>query len=126
MHLELSDGMRIIHMNEDTIPNDVEPTSLGYSIGRWDGDVLVVETSRINYPYFDDLGTPQSGDLVFTERYTLSENDTRLDWVATAVDPEVFTESVNLSGYLVWVPGEEVKPFDCTVPEGFSWQVKED
>lgn len=126
MHMELSDGMRLIHMNEDTVPDDVEPTPLGYSIGKWEGNELVIETSKISYPYFDDLGTPQSGNLVFTERYRLSENDTRLDWDAVGDDPEVFTEPVILSGYLVWVPGEEVKPFDCTVPEGFSWQVNED
>ena len=55
----------------------------------------------------------------------LGEDQTRLDWQAVATDPEVFTEPVTIGGYLVWVPGEEVKPFDCTVPEGFSWQLKE-
>lgn len=126
MHLELSDGMRRIHMSEHGSIDDVEPSPLGYSVGRWEGKDLVIETSKINYPYFDDLGTPQSGNLELVERYRLSENDTRLDWEAVAIDEEVFTEPVILSGYLVWVPGEEVKPFDCTVPDGFTWQVKED
>lgn len=59
------------------------------------------------------------------EMCDLGEDQTRLDWQAVATDPEVFTEPVTIGGYLVWVPGEEVKPFDCTVPEGFSWQLKE-
>lgn len=124
MHLELSDGLRRIHMNPESGEIDIEPSSLGYSVGHWEGNQLVIHTDRINYPYFDDLGTPQSGNLKIVERYTLSEDQTRLDWEAIAEDPEIFTEPVSLDGYLVWVPGEEVQPFDCTIPEGFSWQLK--
>ena len=101
------------------------PSPLGYSVGDWEENRLVIYTDRINYPYFDDLGTPQSGNLQITERYTLNEDGTRLDWEALAVDPEIFTEPVLLTGYMEWVPGEEVKPFDCTVPEGFSWKPAE-
>ena len=126
MHLELSDGMRHIHMNAHPELANIEPSSLGYSVGRWENNELVIETSHINYPYFDDLGTPQSSDLTIVERYKLSENDTRLDWSAVANDPKVFTKPVVLDGYLEWVPGEEVKPFDCTVPEGFSWQQRQE
>lgn len=125
MHLELSDGLRRIRMNDDTDGRDAEPSPLGYSVGHWEDNELVIYTDKINYPYFDDLGTPQSGNLKIVERYTLSEDQARLDWEAVANDPEIFTEPVVLDGYLVWVPGEEVKRFDCTVPEGFSWQLKE-
>ena len=125
MHLELSDGLRRIHMNDTTGGNGVAPSPLGYSAGHWEGNELVIYTDKINYPYFDDLGTPQSGNLKIVERYALSEDETRLDWEAVASDPEIFTAPVVLSGYLVWVAGEEVKPFDCTVPEGFSWQFQE-
>ena len=58
------------------------------------GDELIVQTSRINYPYFDDLGTPQSGNLKLSERYRLSKGDTRLDWEIIAVDSEIFLEPV--------------------------------
>jgi len=125
MHLELNDGKRTIHMADTHDSSNVEPSSLGYSTGRWEDGVLVIETDRINYPYFDDLGTPQSGDLKLVERYTLSDDESRLDWTMTAVDPEVFTETVIVDGYMEWVPGEEVRPFECTVPDGFSWQVGE-
>jgi hypothetical protein len=125
MHLELSDGRRVIHMDGEKRAEDVLPSSLGYSTGHWEGNELVIQTDNINYPYFDDLGTPQSGELELVERYTLSDDETRLDWEAVAMDAEVFTEPVSLNGYLVWVPGEEVKPFNCTVPDGFSWQQPE-
>ena len=60
-------------------------TSLGYSVGRWEGRTLIVRTEDINYPYLDDLGTPQSEAVEIVERFTLSEDETRLDWVATVV-----------------------------------------
>ena len=125
MHLELSDGLRTIYMNGNGADEDVAPSPLGHSIGHWDNGDLVISTNKINYPFFDDLGTPQSGNLEIVERYSLSDDQTRLDWEAVAKDPEVFTEPVSLTGYMVWVPGEEVKPFDCTVPEGFSWQIED-
>ena len=126
MHFELNDAVRIIHMSNNPDEENSESSLLGYSKGRWDGDELIVQTSRINYPYFDDLGTPQSGNLKLSERYRLSEGDTRLDWEIIAVDSEIFLEPVLLSGYMAWVPGEEVKPFNCTVPDGFSWQLEEE
>jgi hypothetical protein len=126
MELEFSDGRRVIHMDGKPRGADVPRSILGYSVGRWEDDELVIETDHIDYPYFDDLGTPQSDQLKIVERYRLSENDTRLDWEGIATDPEVFTEPVKIDGYFVWVPGEEVQPFDCTVPEGFSWSLKED
>ena len=126
MHLEVWDGLRRIYMNDASGRENAAPSPLGYSTGHWEDKVLVIHTDRINYPFFDDLGTPQSGNLKIVERYTLSEDETRLDWEAVAEDPEVFTEPVLLDGYMVWVPGEEVQPFDCTVPDGFSWTLKEE
>ena len=126
MHLEVWDGLRRIHMNDESGRESAAPSPLGYSTGHWEDNVLVIRTDRINYPFFDDLGTPQSGELKIVERYTLSEDETRLDWEAVAEDPEIFNEPVILDGYLVWVPGEEVKAFDCEVPEGFSYQLQEE
>ncbi len=126
MELEFSDGRRIIHMDGKPRGDDVPRSIQGYSVGHWEGDVLVIHTDHIDYPYFDDLGTPQSDQLKIVERYWLSENDTRLDWEGIATDPSVFTEPVKIDGYFAWVPGEEVKPFDCTVPEGQSYQIQEE
>ena len=125
MHLELSDGLRRIHMSADASGEEAEPSPLGYSVGHWEDNELVIYTDKINYPYFDDLGTPQSGNLKIVERYTLSEDETRLDWEGVATDPEIFTEPVVLDGWLEWVPGEVVKSFDCTLPDGSTYQLQE-
>ena len=106
------DGVRTIHM--DGSASSGGRTLMGHSVGRWEGDTLVVETTTIDYEYFDDRGTPQSEHMTVLERYTVSDDGDRLDWEATITDPEVFTEPVGFSGFMEWVPGEVIKPYNCT------------
>ena len=98
-------------------PESQPRTPLGYSVGRWEGNTLVVTTTRISDIYFDDRGAPQSEDAVVVERYTLSEDETRLDYESIHTDPVNFTEPARLVGYWDWVPGEQIRRFDCVPPE---------
>ena len=107
------DGVRTIHMNADAAA--AERTNMGFSTGRWEGETLVVTTTHIDYPYFDDRGTPQTEQLEVIERYTPSADGQRLDWEATMTDPAVFTRPIVFVGDMEWVPGEVVKPFNCTL-----------
>jgi hypothetical protein len=116
MLLEEWDGVRTIHMNGAGSGEQTQPR-MGYSVGSWDGDALSVETTNIGWRYVDDLGTPQSEDAVIVERFTLSPDGTRLDWNAQITDPVNFTEPVEMGGAWVWVPGHEIKPFNCALPE---------
>ena len=53
-----------------TFPDDIAPTWLGYSIGRWDGDALVAETIGLTEEtWLDDSGHPHSDALRVTERF---------------------------------------------------------
>ena len=53
-----------------TLPNDPQPTWMGYSKGRWDGDVLIVETRGFNdKTWLDDNGHPHSEQMKVTERF---------------------------------------------------------
>jgi len=112
MRLEELDVVRIIHMNETTGPG-APSGPYGYSIGRWDGDTLVVTTTDIDFPWFDQEGIPQSDQLVLVERFTPSADGFTLNYTAMATDPVVFTEPVMLDRTWTWVPGEEVQPFEC-------------
>lgn len=117
LNIEEWDNSRRIHLNADP-EADVPPSRLGYSVGRWEGDTLIVETSRIDYPYFNDQGIPQSEDLEIVERFTFSENNTKLDWTATVTDPETFTEPIIMPEFhWDWIPGQEIKPYNCVVAE---------
>ena len=117
LNIEEWDNSRTIHMNADP-EADVPHSRLGYSVGRWEGDTLVVETNRINYPYFNDQGIPQSEAVEIVERFTLSTDETRLDWAATLVDPGTFTEPVTMHDmHWEWIPANVIKPYDCVVDE---------
>jgi hypothetical protein len=116
LRLEEWDGVRTIHMNPGTDTDAPEPSPMGYSVGSWDGDSLVVETTRIDYPYFDDLGTPQSESIVVTERFDLDAAADRLLWTAQIVDAVNFTEPVVLEIEWHWIPGNARKPFNCALP----------
>jgi len=114
LYLEEWDGVRTIHM--DAV-SDPEPSPMGYSIGRWEGTTLVVETTNITFPYFDDLGTPLSREAVVTERFAQHPNGRVLTWDGEILDSENFTEPVSMHVEWQYLPGQEVKPFNCTLTE---------
>ena len=102
-------------MSDDDQPSG-SMSRLGYSLGQWEGNALVVETTGIDWPYFDDIGTPKTDAMAVVEHFILSDDNERLDYAATITDPTIFTEPARFSGHWIWVPGEEVKPFDCANP----------
>jgi hypothetical protein len=108
------DLVRTIHMAPATVPADLAPSRLGYSIGRRedDGRSLVVETTRINWPYYDTIGTPLTPAVEIVERFTLGEDQSTLTYQQTVTDPAVFTEpAIHESQHLAL--GETIEPFVC-------------
>jgi len=121
LRLEYFDSMRTIHMGE-TANADGQPASpMGYSVGRWEGDALVVTTTRVSWPYFDLnaplLGFPQTEAVEIVERFELRDDGNELAYDITVTDPGTFTEPLALTDYLIWraVPGIEIESFDCVV-----------
>lgn len=115
LRLEEWDTVRPIHMTAGADPASQPATPLGYSVGRWEGETLVVETTRIDWPFFDDVGTPQSSEVETEERFWLSDDRTRLNYTLEVTDAVTFLEPVTLEGYWVWAPGQEIKPFNCAL-----------
>jgi len=115
LDIEEWEGTRTIDMVSAEIPDDAPASRLGYSIGRWLGDTLVIETSKIDFEYLDDEGTPMSNQARIVEQYTVSEDGSRLDYTVAVTDP------VNLIGPAVWdahwthIPGTVIRPFECEV-----------
>jgi len=112
IRVEELDSTRRVHMQAN--PTSGEPSPYGYSVGRWEGETLVVTTTDIDFPWFDQEGTPQSKALTLEERFSVSDDNRYLKLLMTATDPAVFTEPVVLDRQWVWVPDVMIKPFNCT------------
>jgi len=112
LRAEIYDTLRTIHMDRSSPPAE-EPTSiLGYSVGKWEGGALVITTTRIDWPYFDNIGTPQSTAVEIVERYTLSADQTQLDFRVTITDPANLMEPAVADSH--WLAlGATLEPFDC-------------
>ena len=53
------------------LPDDPQPAWLGYSVGRWDGDTLVVQTAGFtDQTWLDGSGHPHTEAMRLTERFT--------------------------------------------------------
>ncbi len=109
------DVVRTIHIDDAVDPETVAPSPLGYSVGRWESETLVVRTSRINWPYFNRIGAPQTENVVVDERFSVSDDGSRLDYVITVTDPATLVEPFVWEAYWNWRPGEEVELYDCVV-----------
>jgi hypothetical protein len=82
---------RTVHMNMAAHPANVAPSRGGHSIGRWDGDTLVVDT--VGFTPGIIAGTvPHSDQLHVVERFTLDPKTMALTRDYTAVDPVSFTD----------------------------------
>jgi hypothetical protein len=95
MAYEFADSGRTIYMEKG--PGNPIDTWMGYSVGRWEGDTLVVDVSSFNdQTWFDRAGNFHSEALHVVERYTRTGPD-MLRYEATIEDPKVFTRAWKMS-----------------------------
>jgi hypothetical protein len=82
---------RIVHMNMAQHPAGIAPSYAGHSIGRWDGDVLVVDTVGFE-PGVLAAPVKHSDQLHIVERYSLDAEKWLLRRDFVAEDPVYFTD----------------------------------
>ena len=94
MH-ELDGGMsRQIYTDGRPLPKDPSPSWLGYSVGRWEDDTLVVETIGFNdRAWLDSRGHPRSEAMHITEKYRRRDVG-HLDVEITMDDPKSYNRSI--------------------------------
>jgi hypothetical protein len=87
---------RVVYMDGRPHPDDMIPSWLGHSIGRWEGDTLVVDTVGFNDRFwFDRRGTPHTEQLHIVERYSRPNWGTLVNDV-TLEDPGALSHPVTL------------------------------
>ena len=108
---------RQIFMDGRPLPTDPNPSFMGYSVGRWDGDTLVVESIGFKErTWLDWAGHPHSEKLHLTERWRRMDFG-RLEIEETFTDPEFYNEplSVKVTGTLV--PDTDLLEYVCAENE---------
>jgi hypothetical protein len=107
-------GTRVIYLNQDH-PKNLKPSYMGHSVGRWEGNTLVVDTIgfKKDVIWIDRAGSPAGEKLHLIERFTKSEDGSFFDVVITIDDPEYYTQPFTINVRNRWHP--ELKPwdFDC-------------
>jgi hypothetical protein len=118
---------RTIYLDGRKRPANQAPSLLGHSVGRWDGNTLVVETSGIAANIASWAGLVEHSDqLRVIERFTRSQDGKTLLLTATMVDPWSLREPVVMKKIWRWAPEQQIAPYeDCERPTEFSRRVKQ-
>jgi hypothetical protein len=104
---------RQIHTDGRTQPGNPQPTWLGYSVGKWEGNTLVVETTGFNdQSWLDALGHTHSDALHVIERFT-RRNFGVIELQATVEDPKMYTRPVTAKVNLRLHPDTELLENFC-------------
>ena len=114
MGFAFANAARTIHLDKVARPPDF--TWMGHSLGRWDGDTLVVDVTEFNgKPWFDRAGNFSSEALHLVERFTLMTPDL-IRYDVTIEDPETFTRPwrISIPLYRRAEPNMQLIEYRCT------------
>jgi hypothetical protein len=108
---------RQIFLDGRGLPRDPNPAWLGYSVGRWDGEAMVVDTAGFNgKAWLDDTGLPATDALRLRERFR------RLDFghmevQLTVDDPKTYTKPWTVTESLQLLPDTDLIEYVCNENE---------
>jgi hypothetical protein len=113
--------IRRIYLGERADEGDLFPDRNGYSVGRWEGDKLVVETTHLKEAV-DQARYPHSDQAKIVEEYSLavSEDGTKvLTSKMTLTDPAFYTQPITAEKKWQFQPGVRLLPYECNEP---TWE----
>jgi len=117
MLFEKDTTYRQIFMDGRQLPDDPNPSFMGYSIGRWEGDALAVDSIGFRDDgWLDRMGHPHSGRLRLTERYRRRDFghmsiEITIDDASTYEKPFTYTQPA------VLLPDTDLLEYFCTENE---------
>ncbi len=115
---------RQIFLDGRPLPKPTQPAYMGYSVGKWEGDALVVDTTGLNdIGWLDMNGHPQTEATHVTERFR-RRNFGHIDLQITIDDPKAYSKpwTVAVAG-LNFLPDEERVESICENEKDFSHMV---
>jgi hypothetical protein len=109
------EARRTVYMDGRAAPKDLQPSRLGYSVGHYEGETLVVETWAIS-ANITEWQSKHSDQLKVTERY--SRDGDRMLLTATMEDPWGLREPLQIKKVWSWAPDQEIFPYvNCERPD---------
>jgi len=116
--LEYFDLVRIVFMNETAHPDNWPHSQTGHSIGRWDGDTLVVDTASLLPGTLFNNGVEYTGNVRLLERFRLADAN-------TLVVTQQFEDTGSFEGTAARVMSfrrgnDHVYPYDCDPTYGLD------
>jgi hypothetical protein len=123
---EANYGTRYIHMDGRRLPPQGEPQPwwYGYSVGRWDGDTLVVETNNLRDDgWLDVEGSPLTDQARIFERFRRPIFG-KLEIDVTIDDPKAYTKPFTVRINQRVSPDEEPIEFVCNENQQFRRRIK--
>lgn len=111
---------RKIYLEGYPRPEPILTTRMGYSVGHWEGDTLVIETTYLReYPYM--RRTPNTEEATVVERWNLAsatgENGEELKYLTNEMvltDPKLYTQPVRIVGTLRYSPDTPIMEYSCS------------
>jgi len=104
---------RTVFTDGRDLPRNPSPAWLGYSIGRWEGDTLVITTSGFNdLGWLDSAGHPQTESLRITERLRRRDFG-HMDFEMTIDDPKAFTRPFSIKAERLLAPDTDLLEDVC-------------
>ncbi|HEY7337081.1 MAG TPA: hypothetical protein VH639_19465 [Bryobacteraceae bacterium] len=117
MLTEIGSPPRQIYTDGRSLPKDPEPTWMGYSASKWDGDTLLVETAGFkDRAWLDAFGHPRSEAMHITERYHRRDFG-HMDLEIRFDDPKYYTRSFGTKATMKLLPDSDLLEYICAENE---------
>jgi hypothetical protein len=108
---------RQIFLDGRALPDDLHPSFMGYSVGRWEGDTLVVESRGFKDTIWLDFGGhPHTEDLRIVERFRRTDFG-HIELKATFEDPKAYNKPWTIEVKVEFMPDTEMLEYVCNENE---------
>ena len=125
--LQTADRVTLLYENDHEVrrvfmdgrghPKDLDPTTMGHSIGRWEGATLVIDTVGLREGWFRPEGVPYTGKAHVIEKLTLDQGGDKIRVTLTLEDPEYYAKPVEVTREFKRMQGGEILEDLCVVSE---------
>jgi len=104
---------RQVFLDGRPLPEDPDPTWNGYSVGKWDGEALVVTTTGLrDDTWLDRNGSPATSAAKITQRFR-RVNVGKLEIDVTVDDPKAYTKPWTVTLTQLLMPDTELLDYHC-------------